>query len=83
MENKKSSIMPGVCNRENKQWDESSFMVRLMSQKEEAELSVAQKILERAKSKGVYIWWGKSATGGTFFPCRNIMENNSGLFPFL
>ena len=55
-------------SRESKQWDESSFMERLMSQKGEAELSVAQKVLEWAKSKGVNTWWGKGATEGTFFP---------------
>ena len=58
----------GAAGREEKQWDEVSFLEALMERHGEAEAEVARAILDWAKKNNLRLWWGKGAKDGSFFP---------------
>lgn len=51
-----------------KQWDETSFFAELETKGGLAVVPVARRILEWAKPKTSYIYWGKGGTAGSFIP---------------
>jgi hypothetical protein len=52
----------------SRQWDEESFFADLESRSGVDESAVARQILDWAKNRGLYFWWGKGNGNGSFFP---------------
>ncbi|MBY0528277.1 MAG: hypothetical protein K2R98_33110 [Gemmataceae bacterium] len=65
----------GAAGRDEKQWDERSFLDLLSQRYGPAEAEVAQDILDWAKKNNLRLWWGKGAKDGSFFP----MIDHNGL----
>ena len=49
-------------------WDEPAFLAELTRRTGEGEARVAKRILDWAQDRGCWIWWGKGAQDGSFFP---------------
>ena len=58
----------GTTPREEKQWDEPSFLDALTQQHGTEEAGVARAIHDWAKKHSLRLWWGKGAKDGSFFP---------------
>jgi hypothetical protein len=54
--------------RVTRQWDEASFMELLEGTNDGLDVSIARKLLDWARTRGLRIWWGKGATLGSFLP---------------
>lgn len=52
-------------------WDELSFLTELRDRKGQNEANAAVAILDWAKRNASYIWWGKGAKDGSFYPMIN------------
>jgi hypothetical protein len=57
-----------VRKGEERKWDEPTFSADLIRRTGEEEAQVAKRILDWAKDRGCWIWWGKGAQDGSFFP---------------
>lgn len=57
-----------VRKGEEKRWDEPTFLAELTRRTREDEARVAKRILDWAQDRGCWIWWGKGAQDGSFFP---------------
>jgi len=58
----------GATGREEKQWDEVSFLDALTQRRGATEAGAARAILDWAKKSNLRLWWGKGAKDGSFFP---------------
>ncbi|MDQ5824274.1 MAG: hypothetical protein M3441_08680 [Chloroflexota bacterium] len=54
--------------RATRQWDEASFMALLADANNGLDVTIARKLLEWARSRGLRVSWGKGATLGSFLP---------------
>ncbi|WP_420640989.1 hypothetical protein [Candidatus Leptofilum sp.] len=57
-----------TVSRPKRQWDEAIFFEELAAKKGESEILIAGRILEWAKAKTDYVWWGKGTVWGSFVP---------------
>jgi hypothetical protein len=54
--------------KEERPWDEASFLDALRQRRPIEEVEVARSLLDWAKKSALRIWWGKGAKDGSFFP---------------
>jgi hypothetical protein len=64
-----------VDRGESRQWDEASFFDDLRKRRGEQETAVARKLLERANTRALRIWWGQGKKDGSFYP---VYDNKFG-----
>jgi hypothetical protein len=70
-----------VRKGEERKWDEPTFFADLTRRTGEEEAQVARRILDWAKDRGCWIWWGKGAKDGSFFPMVRHGEMDLGRSP--
>lgn len=61
----------GVPAAASKQWDEKTFFEALQERRGDGDVQVARQILDWARGRGLWIWWGKGKIDGSFFPLLN------------
>ncbi|MCG3149432.1 MAG: hypothetical protein PCFJNLEI_02894 [Verrucomicrobiae bacterium] len=66
--------------RENRQWDETSFLKVLEEERGQDEARVAAAILRWAKDQKLRVWWGKGKQAGSFFPMFDYKGDSHFLF---
>ena len=64
----------------SKQWDEQSFMAKLLENKGQSYVEVARFILDWSKDWADDIWWGSGARSGSFIPV--FTRNGTGYYVF-
>lgn len=58
---------PGAA-REDRSWDEASFLEELKTKRGADDARIARKILEWTRARELRIWWGRGVKDGSFFP---------------
>lgn len=70
----------GTPPAEKRQWDEQSFFQHLGEKCSSVEVTVARRILEWARPRTEYVWWGKGQRLGSFIPVYMRDGNHHPLF---
>jgi hypothetical protein len=66
-------------SREERQWDETSFLAALKEKRGPEEADVARSILDWSKSHSLRIWWGRGTKDGSFFPMIDWKGNKNSV----
>jgi hypothetical protein len=70
----------GTPPAEKRQWDELSFFQHLAERCSSVEVTVARRILEWARPRTEYVWWGKGRRLGSFIPVYMHDGTNHPMF---
>lgn len=70
----------GTPPAEKRQWDELSFFQHLVERCSSVEVTVARRILEWARPRTEYVWWGKGQRLGSFIPVYMHDGTNHPMF---
>lgn len=54
--------------RQERQWDEASFMAELEERNGPQAVGVARRVIEWARKRGLRLWWGTGQRSGSCFP---------------
>jgi hypothetical protein len=64
----------GASSLDSNQWDEKSFFEALQKRRGDSDVKCAREIVTWAKSRGLWIWWGKGKKDGSFFPMLDYKD---------
>ena len=65
--------------REERQWDEASFLDALKEKRGRDEVRVAQSLLDWANKNSLRIWWGRGTKDGSFFPMIDWKDSKNSV----
>lgn len=66
--------------RATRQWDEASFFAELAEHTDPMAVSVARRLLEWGRSKGLRVWWGQGLSEGSFMPMLDVGDEKHWTF---
>jgi len=66
--------------RQKRKWDEQQFFAALVERGNRDAAHAAKTLLDWAKAKATYVWWGEGQVDGSFIPV--FVVHGSKIFPF-